>query len=59
MMVKWNGSRYRLPGDPDPLTEAFWRLEDWWRYLGWEERAFLGVVIFAMALMTYTLLFGR
>jgi len=58
--MKWGG--YELPNDPGPIHKhilsIWYAIEDWWRGLGGEERALLGLVVLAMALMIVTLRFG-
>ena len=55
--MKWGG--FELPNDPGPTHKAILRvwyaIEDWWRGLDGEERALLGLVLLAMALMIITL----
>jgi len=48
---------YRLRGYKE-AEEMIHFLEDWWRELGGEEKALLGLVVLAMALMIVTLRFG-
>lgn len=56
-MIKWSKpkDRYDLPNDPGPLTRAWWFIEDWWRELGWDERALFGLAALALVLMIYTI----
>ena len=58
--MKWTGKRYEFPGEgPGPFVQLIYALEDWWQFLDGMDRATVGLLGLAIALLIVALWAAR